>query len=344
MKRIYLPVISAMAAAMVCGCGGKDEKAKEAAPAPEDETPVVDVAVAMTRSVDQEHSYTANVEAFNTNNINPASPNRIKSISVDVGDRVSRGQTLVTLDNSAAIQQKVNLDQLEREYGRALQLLKIGSGTQAQVDAIKAQVDAARAAYKNTLENTTLTSPMSGVVTARNLHPGDMATGAAILTIGQISPQVKVIINVPETERATMQQGMPVQVTLAAFPDETFNATISRVYPSVDPNTRTFEAEVLIPNPNERIFPGMFARVNINHGSQNHVVVPDRAVVKQSGSGNKYVYVYRRGKVTYNKVELGQRIDDVYELLSGVEDGDTVVIAGQTRLADGVAVKVKGRK
>lgn len=80
----------------------------------------------------------------------------------------------------------------------------------------------------------------------------------------------------------------------------------------------------------------MFARVEVNLGSKNNVVVPDRAIVKQTGSGNKYVYVYSGGRVSYNKVELGQRLDENYELLSGIADGDTVVITGQTRLADGV--------
>jgi multidrug efflux pump subunit AcrA (membrane-fusion protein) len=69
--------------------------------------------------------------------------------------------------------------------------------------------------------------------------------------------------------------------------------------------------------------------------------VPDRAVVKQQGSGNHYVYVYDNGKVSYNKVELGRRIGDAYELLSGVPDGATVVIAGQSKLADGVEVEIQ---
>ena len=74
----------------------------------------------------------------------------------------------------------------------------------------------------------------------------------------------------------------------------------------------------------------MFARVSIDLGAQQNVVVPDRAVVKQSGSGNKYVYVLSDGRVSYRKVTLGQRFDTTYELLDGIEDGDTVVITGQT--------------
>jgi multidrug efflux pump subunit AcrA (membrane-fusion protein) len=98
--------------------------------------------------------------------------------------------------------------------------------------------------------------------------------------------------------------------------------------------------EVQIANRDERILPGMFARVEINLGDMQNVVVPDRAVVKQTGSGNKYVYVYHNGTVSYNRVELGRRLDDAYELLSGCNDGDTVVIAGQTRLADGVKAEI----
>ncbi len=80
----------------------------------------------------------------------------------------------------------------------------------------------------------------------------------------------------------------------------------------------------------------MFARVSIDLGHKQNVVVPDRAVVKQTGSGNKYVYTYSNGKVAYKKVQLGQRLGDSYELLDGIADGDTVVISGQSRLADGV--------
>ena len=95
---------------------------------------------------------------------------------------------------------------------------------------------------------------------------------------------------------------MPVDVTFDAFPGESYAAKVSRIYPAVDPQTRTFQAEVLIPNKGEKFFPGMFTRVSVNHGTQENVVVSDRAVVKQTGSGNRYVYVLRGDKVTFNKV------------------------------------------
>lgn len=326
----------------ISACSSSDKGANEATEA--EELPIVEIDLAKTQDVDQTRTYTANVEAYNLNNISPSSYNRIKEIWVDVGDHVSRGQVLVTLDKTSATQLKVNIDEYERQYNRAVQLLNIGSGTQATVDQLKAQLDAARTQYNNILENTVLTSPVSGVVTARNYDPGDMTASLPVLSIGQITPSVKVVIGINEAERSKITTGMPVEVSFDAFPDENFSAKISRVYPSVDPQTRTFQAEVLIPNNGEKLFPGMFARCTVSLGVENHVVVPDRAVVKQTGSGNKYVYVYKQGKVSYNKVELGRRVDTYYELLSGVNDGDTVVIAGQSRLADGVPVQLKGKR
>lgn len=305
-----------------------------------EELPRVEAGLAEARDVPQQKEYTANVEAYNVNNISPAAPNRIKTITVEVGDRVRRGQTLVTLDRASLDQIKINLEQIEREYNRANTLLEIGAGTQQAVDQLKAQLDAARTQYKNAAENAVLVSPVDGVVTARNYDPGDMTGSLPVLTVGQLSPVVKIIINATESDITKIERGKDVSITFDAFPDETFSGVVSRVYPSVDPSTRTFEAEIQIKNPGERLRPGMFARVEIDHGAINRVVVPDLAVVKQTGSGNRYVYVLRDGRVSYNRVELGRRLGDAYELISGVEAGDSVVISGQSRLADGVAVEV----
>lgn len=325
-----------LAVAALASCGKKEEKIQET-----EELPLVAVDVVHSQQVPQTKEYTATVQAENLNNISPASPNRIKKINVEVGDRVHAGQVLVTLDSSNSDQLKINMDQIEREYNRAVQLLEIGGGTQQSVDQLKAQLDAARSQYNNMMENTVLRSPITGMVTARNYDPGDMTSSQPVLTVGQLSPVVKVLINISENDLSKISNGMPVEISFDAYPGEAFSGKVYRVYPTVDEATRTFGVEIRIPNPGEKLKPGMFARVDINFGSAENVVVPDRAVVKQTGSGNKYVYVLHGNKVSYNRVELGQRLGSSYELLSGVENGDTVVIAGQTRLADGVTVEVQ---
>ena len=336
MKAEKTILIAAATMAMLTACGKKEETQTEAI----EELPKVETNVVTAREVPQINEYTATVEADNINNIAPASPNRIKSIAVEVGDHVRKGQTLVRLDPANSDQLKINLDQIKREYDRAVRLLEIGGGTRQAVDQLKAQLDAARSQYDNVLENTVLVSPINGVVTARNYDPGDMTGNLPVLTVGQLSPVVKVIVNVTESDLSKLRAGLPVTVTFDAFPDENFEGKISRIYPTVDSSTRTFQTEIVITNRGERILPGMFARVSIDLGSHNNVVVPDRAIVKQTGSGNRYVYVYHNGTVSYERVELGRRLDDAYELLSGVNSGDTVIISGQTRLADGVKVEV----
>ena len=224
MKYIALS-LSIIAAVALTSCGKKEQvNAVE-----EEELPIVTVDFAHSMEVPQNKVYTANVEAENINNIAPASPNRIKRINVEVGDHVRAGQELVVLDKSNIDQLRINLEQIEREYNRAVQLLEIGAGTQQAVDQLKAQLDAAKSQYDNLLENTVLRSPITGVVTARNYDPGDMTGSLPVLTVGQLTPVVKVMINVSENDLATLKAGQDVEVTFDAFPGETFQGKVQRI-------------------------------------------------------------------------------------------------------------------
>lgn len=333
---------------ILSGCG-KSETNVEA----EEQLPIVKVEKVYSSDVVQEGNYTATVDPEYINNISTSTPNRIKEIFVDEGYKVSKGQKIATLDDvnttNYEIQvanAKANLENVKLNYDRAVQLLQIGGGTQQNVDQMKLQLTnaenslaAAERTLMNVLENTVLVSPINGVVTARNYDPGDMTGALPIVTIAQVNP-VKIVINVPESELSKVKKGMPAQVTFDTYGDEVFEGTVNLISPTVDTNSRTFGVEIGMNNPDGRILPGMFGRVKLALGTANHVVVPDRAVVKQPGSGNQYVYVYHNGKVSYNKVELGQRIGASYELLSGVENGDTVIVTGQSKLADGIPVEI----
>lgn len=335
-----LPLFAAaLCLGLACGCSKSESGATPAAQ--QEELPKVDVMQVFSQEVPQITEYTATVEAFKTNNITTSTPNRIKSILVDVGAKVSKGQRLVVLDNVNIDQLKVRLDNTEREYNRAVKLLEIGGGTQQAVDQLRTELEASRRQYANMVENTVLISPITGVVTARNYDPGDMTGQLPILTIEQVRP-VKVIVNVSESEYSKVHNGMKASIRLDVFGDEEFTGTVHLIHPTIDASTRTFTVEITIDNADERVRPGMFARVTLNFGEAEHVVVPDRAVVKQSGSGNKYVYVLNPADstVSYNRVELGRRIDNTYEVLSGVDNNAYVVTSGQTRLTDGSRVEV----
>jgi RND family efflux transporter MFP subunit len=275
------------------------------------------------------------------NNIAPSSPVRIDKIFVEVGDHVSKGQRLVQMDAANLKQTKLQLDNQEVEFKRIDELYKVGGASKSEWDAAKMAYDVKKTAYQNLLENTSLLSPISGVVTARNYDSGDMYSGGnPVLTVEKITP-VKLLINVSEVYFTKVKKGAPVDVKLDVYGDEAFEGKISLIYPTIDPTTRTFQVEIQLPNQNQKVRPGMFARASLNFGTEENVVVPDLAIVKQAGAGDRYVYVYKDGKVTYNKVELGRRMGAEYELKSGVPNNSQVVIAGQTRLINGTEVEVE---
>lgn len=330
--------IALLAVAMLGACsGGKDKTTVEETA----EKPKVKLAEVKARPVEQLQEYTATVEAEVKNNIAPSSPVRIDRIWVEVGDRVTKGQKLVSMDAANLKQTKFQLDNQELEFRRIDELYKVGGASKSEWDAAKMALDVKQTAYSNLLENTALLSPIDGVVTMRHYDSGDMYSGGnPVLVVEQITP-VKLLINVSETYFTRVKKGAAVSVKLDVYGDEAFNGTISLVYPTIDPATRTFPVEIKLPNADRRVRPGMFARATLNFGTQDNVVVPDRAIVKQAGAGDRYVYVYKDGRVTYNKVELGRRMGAEYELLSGVPDHAQVVIAGQTRLTNGMEVEVE---
>ena len=345
-------ISSALVLALALGACGKDKAANESEE--KEDLPVVKTMKVEEQDVDQLNVYTASVEPEVINNISAQMANRIKAIYVDEGVKVGKGQKLVVLDDVNTTQYELAVDNAkaalrnaQTNYDRAVELLKIGGGTQQSVDQMevtlinaKNAVAQAERTLANARENTVLTSPISGVVTARNYDPGDMTGAQPILTVAQINP-VKVIINVNESQLSSINKGMPVDLTFNTYGDEVFKGTVSLVMPTVDAASRSVGVEISLPNTDGRVLPGMFGRATISHGQASHVVVPDRAVVKQQGSGDHYVYVLNQdGTVSYNKVELGQRIGTSYELISGVPAGSEVIVEGQNALTDGKKVQV----
>lgn len=332
----YLKIaVSATVALTLFSCTKKEEQAAMTT----EEKPKVETQKVFIQSVDQISEYTATVEAYKTNNITSAVPTRIKRILVDVGAKVGAGQRVAILDDVNIDQLKIQLANSERDYNRAVELLKIGAGTQQTVDQLKASLDASRRQIRNLTENAILTSPISGVVTARNYDQGDMPGGLPILTIEQLRP-VKLIINISETDFPRIKKGMKVSITLDTYGEEVFEGTVSIIHPTISTATRTFATEIIINNRDERVRPGMFARVKINFGTEQRVVVPDLAIQKQTGSGNHYVYTIEGGKAVFKFVELGQRMGNTYEIISGLNDGDEVVTVGQSRLNNGTEVEI----
>lgn len=334
-SNLFKTLSFAVVSLALIACGGNQEQEETVA-----EKVKVNVKSVFAREIDLLGNFTATVEANATNNISPKSSTRIDKVLVEVGDNVRKGEILAKMDQVNLVQAQLQMKNDSIEFLRANELYEIGGTSKSEWDAKKLKYNISKSNYDNLVENTLLISPIDGIVTARNYDSGDIySMGQPLYVVEQIKP-VKLKVNVSEGLYTKVKKGMLVEVRLDVYPNEVFNGKINLVYPSIDPATRTFPIEVLIDNADQRVRPGMFSRVTVAYGKANHVIVPDVAIVKQTGSGDRYVYIVKNGKVEFKKVELGRRIDSEFEIVSGLESGDLVITGGQNRISNGMEVEV----
>ena len=330
-------ILAALMAAVSCGNQASNNKG----PAMEEGTPNVEVAKAVSRDVAQDNTYASTIQAYAVNNIAPQSAGRIRKINVEVGDFVVKGQVLAEMDRLQLEQMELQVQNDDIEYERLKGLYAEGGVSQSDFEAAELGYKVRKTNLANLRENTILRSPITGFVSARNFDAGDLySMSAALFTVQQVTP-VKLLVGISESEYTKIKKGDTVSITVDAIPDKTFTGKVERLYPTIDAATHTFKAEVTVPNTDRVLRPGMYARVTVNFGSRHSVIVPDQALVKQEGTGTRFIYVLKADNtVSYLPVTIGRHMGQEYEILSGVEEGETVVVKGQSTLRDGVKVNV----
>ena len=340
MKTIFRTAFIASAVILAAGCNNASTQKNETQQVAE-VVPTVAVETVTSREVPQTATYTSTVQAYVKNNIAPQTAGRITKINAEIGDFVKKGQVLAEIDKVQLQQAQLQLHNQEVELERLRALYNAGGLSKSDLEAIELSYNVTKTQVENLLENTVLRSPIDGVVTARNYDVGDMyAMSAPLYTVEQIKP-VKLLVAISESDYTKIKKGDSVEIAADAIPGKTFYGKVEKIYPTVDAATRTFNVEVVVANNYSTLRPGMFARVTVDFGSNNNVVIPDVAVVKQQGSGERFVYVLNEdGTVTYTKVVLGRRMGAEYEVLEGLSDGAKVVTGGQIRLKDGIKVVV----
>lgn len=286
---------------------------------------------------------------------------RIERLAVDEGDAVSAGMTIAVLDMgelSAQViqaegnlfQAKANLEQAELDLRRMEPLAKQGAVSAQTLDSARTKRDLAagqvRAAegalslYDSKLTGASVTSPRAGVVTKRHLQSGYYAkAGSPLITVADIST-VLAKATVGEAEIAQLSPGAAVKVKVDALAGQEFVGTITRISPVAAMPSRTFTAEVSIPNPQNILKGGMFAKVEVP--GQIHpqaLVVPETALVMREDIKTVYV-ITADNKVQQRTLKLGYVGGGWAEVLEGVKDGEQIVIAGQNKLRDGSTVRL----
>jgi membrane fusion protein (multidrug efflux system) len=194
---------------------------------------------------------------------------------------------------------------------------------------------------KRALEDSTVRAPFSGLIARRHVSVGEyLSIGSALFDLVALDP-IEVEFTLAEIDSSKVAIGHPVKISIAPYPDEIFTATVSMISPTIDPRTRTLRVKAELPNPDGRIRPGLFAHTDLGVSERrNVIVVPDDAVV-QRADGAVIFRLTAAGRVERRSVETGVRIEGRIEISSGLSPGDVVVVRGQARIDDGVAVSVR---
>lgn len=334
-----LLLLSAASLSLSTACSSSSSSKQETAQST-DSTQVVTVDAARLTELDSRQQYTAQLEAKTLNNITAQAGGRVKQILVAVGDRVAAGQVVARMEATQASAAQIQLADAKTNFARMDELYKVGGISKAQWEQAKSALEQAKLSYGNASENTLLRSPISGFVTAKNYDNGDVTSPAQpILVIQQISP-LKVVVNVSEQYYTRLKPGLEAHLSVEALGTESFSGRITKVYPTVDATTHTVGVEIEVANKDQRLRPGMYARLSLDFGTRQALTISDKAIVRQAGSGIRYVYVLKGGKAVYSEVELGELQDGRYEVLSGIEPGEQLIISAPSRLKNGTAVKL----
>lgn len=350
MKTIKIALLTAIAGATLISCdmqapGASAETSGAAAEVKAQPVKVMDL---VYRETAVEQKSTSTVLAFEETYLSPALQGRIRSVKVEINDRVKKGQLLVEMDRTQMDQTRLQYEQLKTDLARMDTLLTYGSITQQAYDQMKAQVESTQLILNNLEENTLLRAPHSGIITGKYFNDGELFSPApntpvgkaALVSMIQVDP-VKVMVNLSEKYLPLVKQGMTAIVSTEVYPDVKFTGKVFRIHPTVSAATRTFVTEIKIPNKYGTLKPGMFARVSLKLGEAEALLVPAIAVLQVPGTNERYVMLHENGNARKVTVQIVSRYDDQLEIASPeIQGGEQLIYAGQSHLEDGAQVNV----
>lgn len=287
---------------------------------------------------------------------------QVTDIRVSEGEAVESGAVLLVIDpqrrqlevaeaQAELARAEAELDVAKRNYQRTKRLSRNNVASEARLDEDRTRESLARSVSvgagarlglaRRALEDATVRAPFPGLIARRHVSVGEyLSTGTALFDLVALDP-IEVEFSLAEVDSSKVALGHPVKISIAPYPDETFAATVSMISPTIDTRTRTLRVKAQLPNPNGRLRPGLFAHIDLGVSErQGVIVVPEDAVV-QRADGTVIFRLDASERVERLLVETGVRVDGWVEVSRGLSPGDVVVVRGQARLDDGVAVSVR---
>jgi membrane fusion protein (multidrug efflux system) len=338
----------ALAGVLAAGCSNGKAKDKESADSEKNATVPVEVQPLKRAEMVAVYSGTAPIEAHEEATVVAKVGGEVRQIYVEEGDTVQAGQVLARLDGDrlrlTLAQTDANLRKLERDYKRTLELADKGLVPKSTAENTKYDLDALRAGYESArleLSYTEIRAPINGVISARKIKVGNtIGPNDPTFTVTDLDPLLA-FVHVPEKEFRKIAPGQNAEVVIDALGGTRFAGTISRISPTVDPQTGTFRARVEVPDATRTLKPGMFARVNIVYERrQDALQLPRTAIL--DADGQQSVFVVASGKAEQRTIRTGLSNGGWIEVLDGLKGSEQVVTVGQAGLKTGTLVKIVG--
>ena len=317
----------------------------------------VTVQRAATRDVSLPVTFTGSIEGTQSAVISSTASGRVVEMLVEDGTYVTKGTPLLRMDavaannavrsaTSSVRQARVKYDNDAMAYNRQAELYAQGAVAVQQLDAARTQMivaesdletaQATLADAQKQVADATVVSPVDGLVANRKVTRGQILSPSdAAMTVEQMN-DVYVTCQVEQQYVAYIVPGLAVDVRVDAYPDRVFSGTVEIVNPAADKDSRMFLVKARVPNGDFALKPGMFVRVSITDQPEKMMLVPKTCV--QTKKGLSYVYVAADGQARRVRVELGDDVGDDVQIVSGLADGDAVILDQIDRLQDGRAV------
>lgn len=331
-------------------------------PPPDIHLQTVEVKEVASASLEDRLSLSGSLESANKAVISPKVAGRVARILVENGNQVQSGQPLVLLDNQAYQNQlaaaqatlkkaEANLEATRTNHQRIKQMYQGGVVSQKDFDDIEAGLKAAEADASSAaaaasiasedLANTTITSPIPGMVANRQVNLGQMISpGLSVMDIEDIS-SIYIVVNVNQDDIGRIAAGEKAEVLVDPYVDRLFPGTVEVVNPSANPYARVFQAKVKVDNQEGLLRPGMFARVVIQAGeAKEAVTIPQIALAGQNE--RYYVFVLEGDRVRRQTVTIGGVQNGTIEIRTGLTQGQKVVVTNVNKLKDQDQVRIAG--
>lgn len=308
--------------------------------------PVVEIVEAEKEKVAVVVSALGTLQADQAIVLRPEITGIVTAIEFEDGQRIEKDAVVITLDDrdvkARLAQAEARLTLTRANYQRAERLLNQGSGTaRARDEALNdfKSAEAEVAAAKTALDKATILAPFSGIIGLRQISNGQYLTaGQQIATLADVD-NLRIDFQVSEVFLTQIRGGQDVSVTFDALPDETYTGVISAVDPVVSTDGRSLSVRALLRNEGDRLRPGLFGRVEIVVETRESIMLPESAIVASPSGGNA-VFEVIDGNAKMTPVKIGERLPGKVEILSGVEQGDLVIFAGQLKVQDGGEVEI----